>query len=216
MPLRDPSLGPAEILMSESQERMMAVTEPGSVAEFMRICARWDVPATVIGEVTETGRLVMTWHGAAVVDIPPGTAADEGPVYDRPAQRPASQDALVADDPAALPRPAAGAGLRATLLAVLGSPDLAAKTWVTEQYDTYVRGNTVLAMLDDAGVLRIDEDSGLGSRSPPTATGGTRCWTRTPVPSSRSPRPAGTSPPPARGRSPSPTASTSARPRSPR
>jgi phosphoribosylformylglycinamidine synthase subunit PurL len=162
VPLRDPSLGPAEILMSESQERMMAVADPGSVAEFMRICAKWDVPATVIGEVTSTGRLVMTWHGAVVVDIPPGTAADYGPVYDRPAQRPASQDALRADDPAALPRPAGGGGLRDTLLALLGSPDLAAKTWVTQQYDHYVRGNTVLAMPDDAGVLRIDEDSGLG------------------------------------------------------
>jgi phosphoribosylformylglycinamidine synthase subunit PurL len=162
VPLRDPSLGPAEILMSESQERMMAVTDPGSVAEFMRICARWDVPATVIGEVTGTGRLVMTWHGAVVVDIPPGTAAGEGPVYERPAQRPAGQDALRADDPAALPRPTGGAGLRDTLLRLLGSPDLAAKTWVTEQYDHYVRGNTVLAMPQDAGVLRIDEDSGLG------------------------------------------------------
>ena len=162
VPLRDPSLGPAEILMSESQERMMAVTDPGSVGEFMRICARWDVPATVIGEVTGTGRLVMTWHGDVVVDIPPGTAADDGPVYDRPAQRPASQDALRADDPAALPRPADGDGLRDALLTLLGSPDLAAKTWVTQQYDHYVRGNTVLAMPDDAGVLRIDEDSGLG------------------------------------------------------
>ncbi len=162
VPLRDPSLGPAEILMSESQERMMAVTEPGSVEEFMRICARWDVPATVIGEVTGTGRLVMTWHGDVVVDIPPGTAADEGPVYDRPAQRPAGQDALQADDPAALPRPADGTGLRDTVLRLLASPDLAAKTWVTQQYDRYVRGNTVLAMPDDAGVLRIDEDSGLG------------------------------------------------------
>ncbi len=162
VPLRDRSLGPAEILMSESQERMMAVTEPGSVAEFMRICARWDVPATVIGEVTGTGRLVMTWHGDVVVDIPPGSAADEGPVYDRSAQRPASQDALRADDPAGLPRPTGGAGLRDTLLSLLGSPDLAAKTWVTEQYDRYVRGNTVLAAPDDAGVLRIDEESGLG------------------------------------------------------
>ncbi len=162
VPLRDPSLGPAEILMSESQERMMAVTDPGSVGEFMRICAKWDVPATVIGTVTDTGRLVMTWHGAVVVDIPPGTAADDGPVYDRPAQRPASQDVLRADDPAALPRPADGGGLRDTLLRLLASPDLAAKTWVTQQYDRYVGGNTVLAMPDDAGVLRIDEDSGLG------------------------------------------------------
>jgi phosphoribosylformylglycinamidine synthase II len=162
VPLRDPSLGPAEILMSESQERMMAVTEPGSVEEFMRICGKWDVPATVIGEVTDTGRLVMTWRDDVVVDIPPGTAADEGPVYDRPTQRPASQDALRANDPALLPRPTDGAGLRATLLSLLRSPDLAAKTWVTEQYDRYVRGNTVLAMPEDAGVVRIDEESGLG------------------------------------------------------
>ena len=175
VPLRDPSLGPAEILMSESQERMMAVTEPGSVAEFMRICAGWDVPATVIGEVTGAGRLVMTWHGDVVVDIPPSTAADEGPVYDRPAQRPASQDALAADDAAALPRPGGAAGLRDTLLALLGSPDLAAKTWVTQQYDRYVRGNTVLAVPDDAGVLRIDEDSGLGVA---LATDGNARYTR--------------------------------------
>jgi phosphoribosylformylglycinamidine synthase subunit PurL len=162
VPLRDPSLGPAEILMSESQERMMAVTEPGSVERFMEICAKWDVPATVIGEVTNTGRLVMTWRGQVVVDIPPGTAADDAPVYDRPSERPASQDALHGDDPAALARPADGAALKDTLLRLLGSPDLADKTWVTQQYDRYVRGNTVLAMPDDAGVLRIDEETGLG------------------------------------------------------
>jgi len=162
IPLRDPSLGPAEILMSESQERMMAVTAPACVEQFMRICAKWDVPATVIGEVTGTGRLVMTWRGEVVVDIPPATAADEGPVYERPARRPASQDALRGDDPAALPRPADGADLRETLLRLLASPDLAAKTWVTQQYDRYVRGNTVLCVPDDAGLLRIDEDTGLG------------------------------------------------------
>jgi phosphoribosylformylglycinamidine synthase II len=162
VPLRDPSLGPAEILMSESQERMMAVTRPDAVGEFMRICAKWDVPATVIGEVTDSGRLVMTWHGEVVVDIPPGTAADEGPVYERPARRPADQDTLRANNPAHLPRPADGAALKGTLLRMLASPDLAAKTWVTQQYDRYVRGNTVLAAPDDAGVLRIDEETGLG------------------------------------------------------
>jgi phosphoribosylformylglycinamidine synthase subunit PurL len=162
VPLRDPSLGPAEILMSESQERMMAVTRPGAVDDFMRICAKWDVPATVIGEVTDSGRLVMTWHGEVVVDIPPGSAADEGPVYERPARRPADQDALRAKDPAGLSRPAGGAALKGTLLRMLASPDLAAKTWVTQQYDRYVRGNTVLAAPDDAGVLRIDEETGLG------------------------------------------------------
>jgi phosphoribosylformylglycinamidine synthase len=162
VPLRDPSLGPAEILMSESQERMMAIVEPGDVEPFLAICARWDVPATVIGEVTDTGRLEVTWHGEQVVDIAPETAADQGPVYDRPAARPADQDVLAADDPADLPRPVDGAGLRAALLALLCSPGLADKTWVTQQYDRHVRGDTVLAMPDDAGVIRVDERTGLG------------------------------------------------------
>ena len=162
VPLRDPTLGPAEILMSESQERMMAIVAPHDVERFTGICARWDVPATVIGEVTGTGRLEMTWHGEVVVDIAPETAADQGPVYHRPAARPAAQDALQADDPAALRRPASGAALRDTLLALLGSPNLADKTWVTEQYDRHVRGNTVLAAPEDAGVIRVDEQTGLG------------------------------------------------------
>jgi len=161
VPLRDATLGPPEILMSESQERMMAVVEPGRVAEFLAVCAKWDVRAAVIGEVTDAGRLVMTWRGETVVDIPPASAAD-GPVYHRPLARPASQDALAAGDPAMLPRPADGAGLRADLLALLGSPGLADKSWVTDQYDRYVRGDTVLAMPDDAGLLRVDEATGLG------------------------------------------------------
>ena len=161
VPLRDASLGPPEILMSESQERMMAVVEPGRVDEFLAVCAKWDVRAAVIGEVTDTGRLVMTWHGEPVVDIPPSSAAD-GPVYARPAMRPAAQDALAADDPAALPRPADGAGLRADLLALLCSPGLADKSWVTDQYDRYVRGDTVLAMPEDGGLIRVDEATGLG------------------------------------------------------
>ncbi len=162
VPLRDPGLGPAEILMSESQERMMAIVEPGDVARFLAICAKWDVPATVIGEVTEGATLEMTWHGAHVVDIVPGSAADDGPVYQRPVARPASQDELAASDPATLPRPAGGAELRATMLALLASPGLADKSWVTEQYDRHVRGDTVLAMPQDAGAIRVDERTHLG------------------------------------------------------
>ena len=162
VPLRDPALGPAEILMSESQERMMAVVEPGNTGRFMEICARWGVLATVIGEVTGTGRLQMSWHGEQVVDIAPGSAADDGPVYRRPIERPAGQDALQADDPARLARPSSGPQLRGTLLSLLASPGQADKSWVTEQYDRHVRGNTVLAMPEDAGVLRIDEETGLG------------------------------------------------------
>lgn len=154
VPLRDPSLQPEEILMSESQERMMAVVAPSDIPAFMAICRRWDVPATVIGEVTDTGRLVMTWHGETIVDIPPGTAADEGPVYERPYSEPAGQAALNADSAARLERPG---DLRATLLELLGSPNLASKEWVTSQYDRYVRSNTVLAQPADAGMLRISE-----------------------------------------------------------
>src|SRR6201995_2864325 len=162
VPLRDSSLGPPEILMSESQERMMAVVPPASVPGFLAVCAKWGVQATVIGEVTRTGRLEMTWHGETVVDIPPGTAADEGPVNKRPLARPASQDDLAADDPAQLPRPGGGAELRAPLLRLLAAPGLADASWVTEQYDRYVRGDTVLAMPEDGGLIRVDEESGLG------------------------------------------------------
>ncbi|HEY1627057.1 MAG TPA: phosphoribosylformylglycinamidine synthase subunit PurL [Streptosporangiaceae bacterium] len=162
VPLRDPSLGPPEILMSESQERMAAVVEPRHVEEFLAICAKWDIQAAIIGEVTDTGRLTMTWRGETVVDIPPASAADEGPVYERPIERPDSQDMLIADLPDDLPKPESGAEFRQTLLALLASPGLAAKNWVTDQYDRYVRGDTVLAMPEDGGLLRIDESSGLG------------------------------------------------------
>jgi phosphoribosylformylglycinamidine synthase len=162
VPLRDPSLSPEEILMSESQERMCAVVEPSRVQRFLEICARWDVSATVIGEVTDGDRLEITWHGEVVVDVPPRTVAHEGPVYERPYARPSWQDALQADPPTALPRPADGAGLREVLLRLVASPNLADKRWVTDQYDRYVLGGTVLAQPEDAGMVRIDEETGLG------------------------------------------------------
>ena len=161
IPLRDPSLTPAEILMSESQERMMAVVKPERVAAFMAICGKWDVEATVIGEVTGDGMLTMTWRGGTVVKIPPRTAAD-GPVYQRPFARPEGLDALRAAGPESLARPADGPALRETLLRLLGSPGLADKRWVTQQYDSLVRGNTVLAMPEDGGLVRVAEETGLG------------------------------------------------------
>ena len=161
IPLRDPSLTPAEILMSESQERMMAVVRPDLIDSFMQVCAKWDVQATVIGEVTEDGLLTMTWRGTTVVKLPPRTAAD-GPVYERPMTRPAGLDALTEDGPERLARPVDGVALGETLVALLSSPDLADKRWVTQQYDAIVRGNTVLAMPEDGGLVRIDEETGLG------------------------------------------------------
>jgi phosphoribosylformylglycinamidine synthase len=162
VPLRDPTLAPEEILMSESQERMCAIVEPAKVAAFLQICERWDVEAVVIGEVNDSGRLTVEWRGETVVDVPPRTVAHEGPVYERPFAKPAEQDPLNADSAAALPRPSSGAGIRATLLRLLGSPNLCDKGWVTEQYDRYVLGNTVLAMPEDAGVLRLDDSTNLG------------------------------------------------------
>ena len=170
VPLRDASLAPEEILMSESQERMMAIVEPGDVDRFLTTCARWGVDATVIGEVTEVsaaerdrgGRLVITWHGETIVDVPPRTVAHEGPVYERPYERPASQDRLQADRPDRLPRPVTGEELRETLLRLAGSPNLCDRSWITDQYDRYVQGNTVLAAPEDAGVVRIDDVTGRG------------------------------------------------------
>ncbi|MEJ5866914.1 phosphoribosylformylglycinamidine synthase subunit PurL [Pseudokineococcus sp. 5B2Z-1] len=160
--LRDPSLSPEEILMSESQERMMAVVRPEHLDRFLEVVRRWDVETSVLGEVTDTGRLVVTWHGEVVVDVPPRTVAHDGPVYERPYARPSWQDALQADSAAALARPTSGEDLRATLLRLVGSPNLADKGWVTDQYDRYVLGNTALATPDDAGVVRVDEATGLG------------------------------------------------------
>jgi len=162
VPLRDPSLRPEEILMSESQERMMAVVEPGRLEEFLAVTRRWDVEASVIGEVTDGDHLVVTWHGETIVDVPPRSVAHDGPVYDRPLERPAYLDVLTSDDTSHLARPAGGDGLREALLVLLGSPNLCDKSWVTDQYDRYVLGNTALAMPDDAGVVRVDEETGRG------------------------------------------------------
>ncbi|NIJ14908.1 phosphoribosylformylglycinamidine synthase [Saccharomonospora amisosensis] len=162
VPLRALGMTPAEVLASESQERMCAVVRPEDVAEFMAVCRKWDVLATEIGEVTDGDHLVIDWHGERVVDVPPRTVALEGPVYDRPYARPGYQDALQADTPDSLPRPSTPEELRDTLLRLISSPNLASKEWVTQQYDRYVRGNTVLAQPSDSGVVRIDESTGRG------------------------------------------------------
>ncbi|GAB2475508.1 phosphoribosylformylglycinamidine synthase subunit PurL [Luteococcus sediminum] len=162
VPLRDSSLSPEEILMSESQERMMAVVEPGKVERFMEICAKWDVLATVVGEVVEGDRLTITWHGETIVDVDPRTVAHDGPTYNRPIERPSWIDEVNADDANRLPRAASGEELAQTLLRMVASPNLCDKSWVTNQYDRFVRGNSVLAQPEDAGMLRIDEQTNLG------------------------------------------------------
>lgn len=150
--------------MSESQERMCAVVEPAKVDAFMAICRKWDVEAVVIGEVNASGRLTVDWHGERVVDVPPRTVAHEGPVYNRPIARPWWLTARQEDAPTAerLARPADADAIRATIMRLIASPNLAAKDWVTDQYDRYVMGNTVMAQPDDAGIIRVDDETGRG------------------------------------------------------
>nr|WP_187352457.1 phosphoribosylformylglycinamidine synthase subunit PurL [Dietzia kunjamensis] len=162
VPLRAEGMTAAEILSSESQERMCAVVTPENVEAFMEVCRRWDVLAADIGEVTDGDRLTIEFRGETVVDAPPESLADEGPVYERPVERPADQDALQADTTANLARPATGDELRQTLLDMISSPALCSRKFITEQYDRYVRGNTILAEAADGGVLRIDEETGRG------------------------------------------------------
>ena len=160
MHLRADNMTAAEILSSESQERMMAVVTPDNVDAFMAVCEKWDVIASDIGYVSDTERLVIEHQGEVVVDAPPRTMAEEGPVYERPVARPADQDTIQRDP--GLQRPDTVMELRNQWVKMLGSPALCSREYITEQYDRYVRGNTILAKDADAGVLRIDEETGRG------------------------------------------------------
>ncbi|WP_104087015.1 phosphoribosylformylglycinamidine synthase subunit PurL [Arthrobacter sp. GMC3] len=164
--LRDPTLTPGEILMSESQERMMAVVTPENMAAFEAVMDKWAVEYSWLGEVTGTGRLIIKWEGEVIVDVDPRTVAHDGPVYDRPYARPEWQDALQADTFTGsvqdAGRPATPDELKAAMLELIASPNMCSKEWITNQYDRYVGGNTAMAFPDDAGVIRVDEETGLG------------------------------------------------------
>jgi phosphoribosylformylglycinamidine synthase len=161
VPLRDATLSPEEILMSESQERMCAIVEPHKIDRFLEICKKWDVTVTVIGEVTDGDRLEITWHGDLIVDVPPRTVAHEGPVYSRPLAEPAYIARVNAEviNPVI---PQSAQEIKAAILMMAATPNLADKSWVTNQYDRYVQGNTVQSQPDDSGMVRIDEKTHLG------------------------------------------------------
>ncbi len=160
--LRDSTLTPEEILMSESQERMMAIVAPEKLDAFLAVVGKWDVETSVLGEVTGDGRLQIFWHGEKIVDVDPSTVAVDGPVYERPVAYPTWIDALRDDSASALPRTDDADTLKAQFLQLVASPNLADTSWVTNQYDYYVMGNTALSFPDDAGMIRVDEESGLG------------------------------------------------------
>lgn len=157
VPLRAENMTAAEILASESQERMCAVVTPENVEKFQAICAKWEVPVAEIGEVIdEKDRYAVYHNGELVVDAPASTI-DEGPVYERPFARPEWQDELQQQTPVERP-----ADLKQALFDMVSSPALCSRDFITEQYDRYVRGNTVKAKYSDAGVLRINEETNRG------------------------------------------------------
>ena len=161
VPLRDATLSPEEILMSESQERMCAIVEPKHIDRFLEICKKWDVTVTVIGEVTDGDRLEITWHGDLIVDVPPRTVAHDGPVYNRPLAKPDYIDRVNAEI-VDVALPSTADEIKAAVLKLAATPNLADKSWVTSQYDRYVQGNTIQSQPDDSGMVRIDEKTHLG------------------------------------------------------
>jgi phosphoribosylformylglycinamidine synthase II len=160
--LRDDTLTAEEILMSESQERMMAIVSPEKMKSFLDITGKWEVEASVLGEVTDTGRLIVHWRGETIVDVDPATVAIDSPEYERPYHRPEWLDALQAQSSEKLFRSSTAEDVRADILRVLGSPAVANPEWITNQYDRYVLGNTALSFPDDGGMIRVDETTGLG------------------------------------------------------
>jgi len=160
--LRDSTLSPEEILMSESQERMCAIVKPEKVDQFMAVCKKWDIEVSVIGEVNNSGRLTVEWDGQEIVNVPPRSVAHDGPVYERPYSQPAWMEVRQSNGPENLQRPKSAQEIKETWWQLLNSPNLASKSWVTSQYDRYVRGNTVLSQPEDSGMIRVDEKTGRG------------------------------------------------------
>jgi phosphoribosylformylglycinamidine synthase len=152
VPQRETGMTPYEIMLSESQERMLLVAARGREDEVRAIFAKWELDAVEIGTVTGDGMLRVRFHGAVVAEVPVRALADEAPVYEKPTARPAWQDALAAFDPLALP---ASPGAADSLLTLLGSPGIASKEWVYRQYDQQVGINSLVLPGSDAGVLRI-------------------------------------------------------------
>ncbi|TMJ57681.1 MAG: phosphoribosylformylglycinamidine synthase II, partial [Alphaproteobacteria bacterium] len=148
VPVRETGMIPYEIMLSESQERMLMILRPGSEAEACRIFQKWELDFAVVGRVTETGRLVLRMNGEIAADIPVTPLVTAAPVYKRPWRR---RDPEPEIDPASLPDRDPLDCLQRLLL----SPTLASKRWIWEQYDHLVLGNTVKRPGGDAAVVRI-------------------------------------------------------------
>jgi phosphoribosylformylglycinamidine synthase II len=152
VPRREPGMTPYEIMLSESQERMLMVAKAGKEDECLAICRKWDLDVAVVGKVTADGILRVKDQGKIVAEIPAKALADDGPRYERPYQPPSYQDMLTNLNYDAIPDVK---DANTALLALLESPTIASKRWVYEQYDHMVRTNTVVRPGSDAAVLRI-------------------------------------------------------------
>jgi phosphoribosylformylglycinamidine synthase subunit PurL len=150
VPVREAGMSPYEIMLSESQERMLMILAPGRENEARRVFEKWELDFAVIGRVAETGRLVLRMHGETAADIPVGPLVTEAPLYERPWTR---RDPPPDIDPAGLP----ARDPIACLKRLVACPDLASKRWVWEQYDHLVQGNTVKRPGGDAAVVRIND-----------------------------------------------------------
>ncbi len=162
VPQRETGMSAYEMMLSESQERMLAVLKPGREEDGYRIFKKWGLDAAVIGTTTETGRLILNHHGEVVCDVPLAPLFDDAPLYDRPWVQPALHPRLTAAD---VPAPESWED---AVLKVIACPDMASKRWIWEQYDRHVMADTLQdsATGADAGVVRVHgTDKGLAVTS---------------------------------------------------
>ena len=175
VPQRETGMTPYEIMLSESQERMLLVAARGREREVLDVFSKWGLDAVVVGEVTDGGLLGVKDHGRVVAEIPAHPLAEEGPVYKRPLAPPSPRNETPADW---FHFAREGADLTTNFVKLLSSPAIASKRWITEQYDTSVRTNTVAGPgASDAAVVRIkDPDTGVVKRALALATDGNGRW----------------------------------------
>jgi phosphoribosylformylglycinamidine synthase len=147
VPCREKGMTPYEMMLSESQERMLMVLKPGREAEAERIFRKWELDFAVIGITTDTKRLVLNFKGETVADIPVAALADEAPLYERPWTEP--------ERPRAMPEISEPSTISGALQALVGTPDLASRRWIWEQYDSTVMADTVQKPGGDAAIVRI-------------------------------------------------------------
>jgi len=155
IPQRELKMQPFEIMVSESQERMLAVVTPEKLEAARAVCTKWGLASSVIGEVTDTGRFVVTQDGVVVADMPASTLADDAPIYHPEKERPAYLDVVQAFDALSVALPAGAAAIESVFLRVLSSPNICSRHWIWEQYDHQVMQSTVVLPGGDAAVLRI-------------------------------------------------------------